>query len=125
MIRTFFVAAAFTALVFAGQANAETLTVGQGTGWNKQAVTVNYSPYNLNAPRGAETVYGMLKSASRKVCEYDTIRGRTRAQRACASETLASAVEAVDAPLVTAFYQDDTRFNGRVLVANRAGSSRQ
>lgn len=125
MIRTFFVAAAFTALAFAGQANAETLTVGEGAGWRQKAVTVDYSAYDLNASRGAKAVYGMLKSASRQVCEYDTFRGRTRAQRECASETLASAVDAVNAPLVTAFYQDDTRFNGRVLVANRAGSSRQ
>jgi UrcA family protein len=120
MFRPILIAASVAILSLSGVAAAET-----NPRQHVETVSVDLDGFNLNSQRGARGAYFRLKSAARDVCNYDTLRGHTRGQRACAFQTLASAVERVDAPLVTAAYMKDMCFSGRVELADRGGALRR
>lgn len=79
-------------------------------------------PYNFSldasdagTPEGAARIYADIRRQSVRVCRALEIDGTvTRKVRACRAEVAEKAVEAVDAPLVTALWQDDT-----VMLAQR------
>lgn len=73
-------------------------------------------PYNFNldvsdadTPEGAARVYADIRRQSVRICRALEVDGTvTRKVRACRADVAANAVEAVNAPLVTALWQDDS-----------------
>lgn len=84
-------------------------------------------PYNFNldvsdadTPDGAARVYADIRRQSVRVCRALEIDGTvTRKVRACRAEVAENAVEAVNAPLVTALWREDA-----VQLAQRLAFSR-
>ena len=80
--------------------------------------TVKFADLNVNAQAGVETLYTRLRSAALRVCSQTdpTLR---YAATACARKSLARAVEKVNLPLLTAYYQMKSGNQAEPLTAKR------
>lgn len=68
--------------------------------------TVTYGDLNLNSEQGAKALYARLRFAAKEVCApLESIEvERFMAWRACVHHAVASAVEQINRPLVTAVH---------------------
>ena len=98
-----------TFMLGAVTANAGTLSA------NADGIAVKYSQDELNSPADAERLYRKLRMAARKACGLDggflNLPERTHAQ-VCADETLASVVQKINRPLLTALHDSKTKAVG-------------
>jgi UrcA family protein len=67
---------------------------------------ITYSDLNLNSERGARKLFVRLRLAAQEVCTpYESVEfTRRRAWHSCVNDALASAVEKVNKPMVTALH---------------------
>jgi UrcA family protein len=80
--------------------------------------TVKFADLNVDNQAGVETLYTRLRSAARRVCS-ETDPTRQYAATECTRNSLARAVEKVNLPLLTAYYQTKTGNHGEPLTAKR------
>jgi UrcA family protein len=80
--------------------------------------TVKFADLNVDSQAGVETLYTRLRSAARRVCS-ETDPTRQYAATECTRNSLARAVEKVNLPLLTAYYQTKTGNHGEPLTAKR------
>jgi UrcA family protein len=80
--------------------------------------TVNVQDVNVNSPAGVKALYGRIHSAAQRVCSESDhmLQGRARA---CAKRAEAQAVEKLNLPTLTAYYQIKTGNNTPALSASR------
>ena len=109
MFASLFVAVAIAA-ASTGAANAEST-------YKISSVAVSYADLDLTRVEGVKTLSSRLGRAVDKVCgrKSDTASMTMRRKIAtCRTESMNRAVAAIDAPLLTAFYQgsEGTRFAG-------------
>jgi UrcA family protein len=81
---------------------------------------VKFPELNLNSPAGVATLYKRIHSAALRVCSAGSTDALSRqhAYKECAQDAETRAVSKVNAPALTAYYQQKT---GR-LVATLAGN---
>ena len=82
--------------------------------------TVKFADLNVNTPAGAQALYTRIRSAAYRVCYQDTSDPLTQiAATTCAKDAEARAVEKLNLPQLTAFYQMKTGKHTQPLSANR------
>ncbi len=112
MHRTLSAAALAAVLFVPAMAQPAFLTVSAtaptGSGlYQKKAINVPFADVDLGTPQGAAALLDRIDAASRAVCgeradrPMDVVRARVFA--ACHKQTVAAAVEAVNAPVLTQF----------------------
>jgi UrcA family protein len=79
--------------------------------------TVKFADLNLSSAAGVQALYGRIHSAARRVCEQPG--GEQAAVRICMAKAESDAVGTVNAPLLTAFYQNKTGSRPQTITANR------
>ena len=80
--------------------------------------TVKFTDLNLDTQAGVEALYTRLRSAAGRVCSQTDPTLRYAAAQ-CIGKSLARAVEKVNAPLLTAYYQTKTGNHSEPLTAKR------
>jgi UrcA family protein len=80
--------------------------------------TVKFADLNVDTQAGVETLYSRLHSAARRVC-FQTDPTLQYAATGCIRNSLARAVEKVNLPLLTAYYQMKTGSHAEPLTAKR------
>lgn len=80
--------------------------------------TVNFQDLNVGTPAGVGTLYGRIHSAAKRVCSESDQIEQARAS-ACAKKAEARAVETLNLPPLTAYYQAKIGSFTRPLSANR------
>jgi len=80
--------------------------------------TVKFQDLNVVAPGGVEALYGRIHAAAKRVCSESDKMLQARAA-ACARKAEAQAVEKLDLPQLTAYYQIKTGGHTQALSANR------
>ena len=70
------------------------------------AKTVSFAQLDMSQPAASEHLYQKLKATAKQVCEpaNGTLVSQKAAYRACVSDTLANAVQAVNKPQLTNVY---------------------
>jgi|SRR5882724_238318 len=70
-------------------------------------VAVSYQDLDISTPNGAQMLYRRIQSAALKVCGEVQARdfARSRAQRACYANAVASAVDTVNQPQLSAVHR--------------------
>lgn len=74
-----------------------------------RSILVQRADLNLQSEAGAEAMLGRLERAAERACGVTTARVDLETHnrgRACVEETMANAVGSLNAPLVTALYED-------------------
>jgi UrcA family protein len=74
-----------------------------------RSIPVQRADLNLQSEAGAEVMLARLERAAERVCGVANGRidlATHNLGRACVEETIANAVDSLDAPLVTALYED-------------------
>jgi UrcA family protein len=79
---------------------------------------VKFADLNVDTPSGAQTLYGRIHAAAKRVC-WDSDPTWQRAVAACAREAEAKAVAKVGLPQLTAIYQMKTGQQPLPVIANR------
>jgi UrcA family protein len=79
--------------------------------------TVKFADLNLSSAAGVQALYGRIHSAARRVCEQPA--GEQAAVRTCMAKAESEAIGKVNAPLLTAFYQNKTGSHPQTITANR------
>ena len=79
--------------------------------------TVKFDDLNLGTPSGAQALYGRIHAAARRVCEQ--LSDELGPVRACMAKAEGEAIKEVNAPLLTAFYQNKTGVQPQTIIANR------
>lgn len=69
--------------------------------------TVKFADLNVGTQAGVETLYTRLRAAARRVC-FQTDPALQYSATECIRKSLAEAVEKVNQPLLTAYYQMKT-----------------
>ena len=80
--------------------------------------TVKFQDLNVNSPAGVEALYDRIHSAAKRVCSEAGRIEQARAS-ACAKKTEAHAVETLNLPTLTTYYQVKTGGFTQPLSANR------
>jgi UrcA family protein len=80
--------------------------------------TVKFQDLNVNTPEGVRALYARIHAAARQVCSSGDPIEQLGA-RACAKKAEAKAIETVDLPQLTAFYQMNTGDSTQPLSASR------
>jgi UrcA family protein len=90
------------------------------------AKVVHFADLNINNRQGAEELYRRIQGAARDVCgprEYAGSRTPSSAWQACMADAVKTAVQKVDRPLLTAYYDEhDGRRIQRPLVRTAASN---
>lgn len=83
--------------------------------------TVKFADLNVGTPAGVETLYGRIHAAAQRVCPEPDIRELAHMARAkaCITKAESEAIEKVNLPLLTAYYQKKTGSQPERLSANR------
>lgn len=105
--------------VLSGIALADTAAPGELSN-EPLTAAVSYADLNLGNAAGAAAMYRRLDRAARRVCApLDGRRGLKAPWRECVNRAIASAVEQVDAPMLTAHHLAKQRkIDTRVASAN-------
>jgi UrcA family protein len=82
-----------------------------------RAETVKFADLNLSTQAGVEALYGRIHAAARRVCEQPA--GELAAVGPCMAKAVSQAIGKVNAPLLTAYYQQKTGTHPKELTANR------
>jgi UrcA family protein len=80
--------------------------------------TVPFQDLNVNTTAGVKALYGRIHSAAQRVCSESDKMLQGRAS-ACTKRAEAQAVEQLDLPQLTAYYQIKTGGHTQALSANR------
>ena len=80
--------------------------------------TVNFDDLNVSAPAGAAVLYDRIHGASKRVCIYSGGWADLMAA-ACARKATAQAVEKLNLPALTAYYQSKIGRQSQTLTASR------
>jgi UrcA family protein len=84
---------------------------------DSRSETVKFADLNLGSQAGVETLYGRIHAAARRVCDQPA--GEEEAIRSCMKKAESAAVGKVNAPLLTAFYQNKNGTRPQTITANR------
>ena len=76
----------------------------------------DFADLNLGTSAGVKALYARIHAAARRVCEQPA--GEPAAVRGCMTKAESDAIERVDAPLLTAFYQKKTGSQPRTITAS-------
>ena len=79
--------------------------------------TVKFADLNVGTWAGAETLYGRIHAAARRVCDQPS--GEMAAIRTCMTKAESQAIAKVNAPLLTSYYQKRTGLHPQELTAKR------
>ena len=79
--------------------------------------TVKFADLNVSTPAGAEALYRRIHAAARRVCEQPA--GELAGAGRCITKAESEAIEKVNLPLLTAYYQQKTGKTPAALTANR------
>jgi UrcA family protein len=79
--------------------------------------TVKFADLNVDTQAGAETLYGRIHAAARRVCELPA--GEMAGVRRCMNKAESEAIGKVNSPLLTAFYQQKTGNKPQTITASR------
>jgi len=79
--------------------------------------TVKFADLNLGTQAGVEALYGRIHAAARRVCEQPA--GEWQAVRSCMAKTESAAISKVNAPLLTALYQQKSGTQPQTIIAGR------
>ena len=80
--------------------------------------TVKFQDLNVATPAGAEALYVRIHSAARRVCFEPGEWGQTR-EYACVKDAEAKAIQKVNLPMLTAYYERKTGRHTEALTATR------
>ncbi len=111
------------AITAAGLAFAALPAQAEQNGVETRSLVVSHADIDLRSEAGAAIMLQRLERASRRVCDGGPRRrplAEIRQIRACRTETLENAVNALDAPLVTALHHGHGM---RLAVASLDGSN--
>ena len=83
--------------------------------------TVNFQDLNVDTPAGVKALYGRIHAAAQRVCPKPDIRDLAPMARAkaCITKAESEAIEKVNLPVLTAYYQIKTGGPTQRLSANR------
>jgi UrcA family protein len=81
--------------------------------------TVKFQDLNVNTPEGVRALYGRIHAAAWQVCSSTGDPIEQFAARTCARKAEAKAIETVNLPQLTAFYQTKTGDRTQPLSASR------
>jgi len=79
--------------------------------------TVNFQDLDVNTPAGLKQLYGRIRAAAERVCQGLDIPDLVA--KACIRKAESDAIEKVNLPLLTAYYQIKTGRPTQTLSANR------
>lgn len=79
--------------------------------------TVNFQDLDVNTPAGLRELYGRIHAAAQRVCQGLDIPDLV--EKACLRKAESEAIEKVNLPLLTAYYQIKTGRPTQTLSANR------
>jgi len=78
---------------------------------------VKFADLNLSSQAGVEALYRRIHAAAWRVCRQPA--GELAAARTCETKAESDAIGKVNAPLLTAFYQQKTGGHPQTITANR------
>jgi UrcA family protein len=83
--------------------------------------TVNFQDLDVNTPAGAQALYGRIHAAANRVCDSNISSDPFGALLAanCAREAVAKAVEQLNLPALTAYYNMSTGGKAPTLIVKR------
>jgi UrcA family protein len=79
--------------------------------------TVNFKDLDVNTPAGLKELYGRIHAAAQRVCQGLDIPDLV--EKACIRKAESEAIEKVNLPLLTAYYEIKTGRPTQTLSANR------
>jgi UrcA family protein len=79
--------------------------------------TVKFADLNLSSPEGVEALYGRIHAAARRVCAQPA--GEQAGTGRCMKKAESEAINKVNVPLLTAFYQKKTGSQPQTITASR------
>ena len=79
--------------------------------------TVKFADLNLGSQAGVEALYQRIHAAAWRVCRQPA--GEEAAARSCEKRAESDAIGKVNAPLLTAFYQQKSGSHPQTITANR------
>jgi UrcA family protein len=86
-------------------------------GDDSRSETVKFGDLNVNTQAGVEALYGRIHAAARHVCDQPA--GELAAVTSCMRKAESDAIGKVNAPLLTAFYQNKTGVPPQTITARR------
>jgi UrcA family protein len=89
------------------------------TAFAGESQTVKFQDLNVNTPEGVQALYGRIHAAAWHVCSSTADPIEQAGVRACARKAEAKAIETVNLPQLTAFYQMKTGDRTQPLSASR------
>ena len=93
------------------------LLVSNAHAGDMRSETVKFGDLNLSTQSGVETLYRRIHAAAWRVCRQPA--GELAAARTCETKAESDAIGKVNAPLLTAFYQQKTGGHPQTITANR------
>lgn len=81
--------------------------------------TVKFGDLNVSTSAGAEALYGRIHAAAKRVCTLSNDVWATYRMSPCIKSAEAKAIEKVNLPLLTAYYQSKTGGQPKALIATR------
>jgi UrcA family protein len=81
--------------------------------------TVKFGDLNVGTPAGAEALYVRIHSAAKRVCSQPGDVWQIYRASSCIKSAEAEAIEKVNLPLLTAYYQTKTGGQKETLTAKR------
>jgi UrcA family protein len=81
--------------------------------------TVKFQDLNVGTPAGAETLYFRIHSAARRVCSRPGDVWEMALASSCIKDAEARAVQKVNLPMLTAYYETKTGRHTEALTAKR------
>lgn len=86
-------------------------------GDDSRSETVKFADLDVSTQAGVEALYGRIHAAARRVCQQPA--GEQAAVTPCMKKAESDAIGKVNAPLLTAFYQDKTGSHPQTITARR------
>jgi UrcA family protein len=84
-----------------------------------RSTIVKFTDLNLHSPAGVQTLYARIHSGAERVCSESVAPLRQIAAAACARKSEADAVQRLNLPQLTAYYQVKSGNYAQPLTANR------
>ena len=81
--------------------------------------TVKFADLNVNTQAGAETLYGRIHAAARRVCDQPGNWMLGAGTSACVTKAEGEAIGKVSLPLLTAYYEQKTGKHPPTFTVNR------
>jgi UrcA family protein len=81
--------------------------------------TVKFQDLNVSTPAGVAALYSRIHWAAKRVCAPPAGWGEQVRANACARNAEAKAIEKLNLPALTAYYQKKTGSPPRAVIANR------